>query len=88
VIVPFAAFSIMRKDSLVKTANPILVSISEAGFQLSLPPDEIDALVRDGELVAVPVRGRVLIVYESLRAFTRRTLQDTVVRRSRLQRRA
>jgi excisionase family DNA binding protein len=52
--------------------KPLLVSIIEASFQLSLPREEIAALIRDGELVAVKVRGQVLVVYDSLTAFTRR----------------
>jgi hypothetical protein len=56
----------------MKTANPLLVSIAEAEFQLSLPEKDIIALIRDGDLIAVKVRGQVLIVYESLTAFTRR----------------
>ena len=56
----------------MKTANPLLVSLAEARFQLSLPEKDIVALIRDGELVAVKVRGQVLVVYESLTAFTKR----------------
>jgi hypothetical protein len=55
--------------------KPLLVSIIEASFQLSLPQEEIIALIRDGELVAVKVRGQVLVVYDSLTAFTRRARQ-------------
>jgi hypothetical protein len=60
----------------MRTASPLLVSISEAEFQLSLPAEEISALIRDGELVAVKVRGQVLVVYDSLVAFTRRAKQQ------------
>lgn len=56
----------------MKTANPLLVSIAEAAFQLSVPAEEIGALIRDGDLVAVNVRGHVLVAYDSLIAFTRR----------------
>lgn len=56
----------------MKTANPLLISIAEASFQLSVPPEEIGALIRDGDLVAVNVRGHVLVAYDSLTAFTRR----------------
>jgi hypothetical protein len=61
----------------VKTANPLLVSLSEAGFQLSLPQEDVIALVRDGDLVTVKVRGQVLVVYESLTAFTRRVRRNS-----------
>jgi len=63
----------------MKTANPLLVSLTEAGFQLSLPEKDIIALMRDGELVAVKVRGQVLVVYESLTAFTRRAKRNSAV---------
>jgi hypothetical protein len=61
----------------MKTANPLLISLAEAGFQLSLPENNIIALARDGDLVAVKVRGQVLIVYESLTAFTRRARRNS-----------
>lgn len=57
----------------------MLVSLAEAGFQLSLPEEEITALIRGGDLVAVKVRGQVLVVYESLTAFTRRATRHKVV---------
>jgi hypothetical protein len=56
----------------MKTANPLLVSLAEAEFQLSLPGKDIIALIRAGDLIAVKVRGQVLVVYESLTAFMRR----------------
>jgi hypothetical protein len=55
-----------------QTGQPLLVSIPEASFQLSLPEEEILALIREGDLVAVKARGRVLVAYYSLVAFTRR----------------
>ena len=63
----------------MRTDKPLLVSIPEAGFQLSLPKEEIAVLVRDGELVAVRVRDQVLIVYDSLTAFTRRARRNSPV---------
>jgi len=64
----------------MKTDNPLLVSIAEAGFQLSLPKEEIGALIHDGELVAVRVKGQVFVIYESLTAFTRRARRkDSVI---------
>lgn len=63
----------------MKTANPLLVSLAEAGFQLSLPEKDINALVRDGELVAVKVRGEVLVVYDSIAAFVRRAKRNMAV---------
>jgi hypothetical protein len=63
----------------VKTANPLLVSLAEAGFQLSLPQEDVITLVRDGDLVAVKIRGQVLVVYESLTAFTRRARRNSTV---------
>jgi len=56
----------------MKTDRPLLVSLDEAAFQLSLPRQEIAALVRDGDITAVKVREQVLVVFESLIAFTRR----------------
>jgi hypothetical protein len=63
----------------MKTANPLLVSLAEAGFQLSLPQEEIIALIREDELVAVKVRGQILVAYNSLVAFTRRAKRNGVV---------
>jgi excisionase family DNA binding protein len=63
----------------MRTDKPLLVSIAEASFQLSLPNDEIAALIRDGELVAVKVRDQVLVLYDSLTAFTRRARRNRAV---------
>jgi hypothetical protein len=63
----------------MKTANPLLVSLAEAGFQLSLPQEDVIELVRDGDLVTVKVRGQVLVVYESLTAFMRRARRKSTV---------
>jgi excisionase family DNA binding protein len=62
----------------MRTDKPLLVSVAEASFQLSLPNDEIAALIRDGELVAVKVKGQVLVLYDSLTAFTRRARRNSV----------
>jgi hypothetical protein len=56
----------------MRTDKPLLVSIAEAGFQLSLPEQEIADLIREGELVVVKVKDQVLVVFDSLTAFTRR----------------
>jgi len=63
----------------MRTDKPLLVSVAEASFQLSLSKEEIAALVRDGELVAVKIRGQVLIVYDSLTAFMRRARRNSPV---------
>jgi hypothetical protein len=63
----------------MRTANPLLVSLNEASFQLSLPTEEIVALISDGDLTAVRVRGQVLVAYDSLTAFTRRVKRNCVV---------
>jgi excisionase family DNA binding protein len=63
----------------MRTDKPLLVSVAEASFQLSLPNEEIAVLVRDGELVAVKVRDQVLIVYDSLTAFIRRARRHSTV---------
>lgn len=63
----------------MRTDKPLLVSIPEAGYQLSLPSDEIASLIRDGELVAVKIRGQVLVLYDSLIAFTRRARRNSAV---------
>lgn len=56
----------------MRTDKPLLISIAETSFQLSLPQEDVEALIRDGELVAVKIKGQVLVVYDSLNAFTRR----------------
>ena len=63
----------------MRTDKPLLISVSETSFQLSLPKEEIAALIRDGELVAVKVRDQVLVVYDSLTAFTRRARRNNPV---------
>jgi hypothetical protein len=63
----------------MRTDKPLLVSIAETSFQLSLPQEEIAALIRDGELVAVKIRGQVLVVYDSLTAFTRRARRNSTI---------
>jgi hypothetical protein len=63
----------------MRTDKPLLVSIAEASFQLSLPNEEIAALIRDGELIAVKVRDEVLVVYDSLTALTRRARRSSAV---------
>jgi hypothetical protein len=55
----------------VKTANPLLVSVAEAGFQLDLPLEDIESLIEGGELTAVMVLGHVLVRYDSLLKFVR-----------------
>lgn len=63
----------------MRTDKPLLVSVAEASFQLSLPKEEIAVLIRDGELVAVKVRDQVLVLYDSLTAFTRRAKRNNAV---------
>jgi hypothetical protein len=63
----------------MRTDKPLLVSIAETSFQLSLPNEDVAALIRDGDLVAVNVRGQVLVVYDSLIAFTRRAKRNSAV---------
>lgn len=65
--------------ALMRTDKPLLVSVAEASFQLSLPKEQIVVLIRDGELVAVKVRDEVLVVYDSLRAFTRRARRNSTL---------
>lgn len=60
----------------MKTATPLLVSLAEAGFQLSLPQEDIVSLIRDGELIAMSVRGQILVEYQSLITFTRRARRN------------
>jgi excisionase family DNA binding protein len=64
---------------IMRIDKPLLVSIAEASFQLSLSKEEIRVLIRDGELVAVKVRDQVLVVYDSLKAFTRRARLSSTV---------
>lgn len=61
---------------MMRTDKPLLVSVAEASFQLSLSKEEIAALIRDGELVVVKVKDQVLLVYDSLTAFTRRMCRN------------
>ena len=58
--------------SRLRTDFPLLVSTQEAGFQLGLSQDDILDLIREGDIDSVSVRGRVLVVYDSLLRFTRR----------------
>ncbi len=69
--------SFAPKIAAMRTDKPLLVSIPEASFQLSLPKEEIAALIHDGELAAVNVRDQVLVVYDSLTAFTRRARRNS-----------
>src|SRR5262249_5790992 len=61
----------------MRTDKPLLVSIPEASFQLSIPQEEILTLIRDGELIAVKISNQVLVMYESLTAFTRRARRNS-----------
>jgi excisionase family DNA binding protein len=56
----------------MKTGNPLLVSLSEASFQLDIPIEDVQELIRDGELPAVRIRQHLLIPYESLVRLARR----------------
>ena len=58
----------------MKTANPLLVSIAEAGFQLDLPSEDVNALIQNGNLTAVRIRGHLLVRYDSLVKFVRRAM--------------
>jgi len=71
----------MRVMVTLKTATPLLVSISEAAFQLSLSIKDIVSLIQGGEIATVAVRGQVLIPYESLRLLTRRAKRNRNVLR-------
>jgi hypothetical protein len=66
----------------MRTDAPILVPPEEAAFQLSLPVEEIPPLIRDGEISAVRVHGRVLVLYDSLVAFARREARRNRVQRT------
>jgi hypothetical protein len=61
----------------MKTGNPLLVSLAEAGFQLSLSAADINALIKEGDLVTVKVRDQILVTYDSLVAFTRRAKRQS-----------
>ena len=56
----------------MNTDKPLLVSKTEAGFQLSLPDGEIEELVRSGELATVYLRKQELVVFESLVSLVRK----------------
>jgi excisionase family DNA binding protein len=64
---------------MMKTATPLLVSLEEAAFQLSISKDEVGALIRERELTAVKVCDKVLVAYDSLLAFTRRVKRNNTV---------
>jgi hypothetical protein len=51
------------------TAKPLLISIGEACFQLSLLPEEVATLIENGDIATVQVCQRTLVVYESLKTF-------------------
>lgn len=68
--------------TIIKTAVPLLVSITEAAFQLSLPKEDVLSLISDGELTSVAIRGQVLIPYESLRLIARRAKRELKVGRT------
>lgn len=61
----------------MRTATPLLVSLEEASFQLSVPREEVVALIRDGDLTAVKVREHLLVAYDSLVGFTRRAKRNS-----------
>jgi excisionase family DNA binding protein len=63
----------------MKTATPLLVSLDEAAFQLSISREEVGALIRERELTAVMVCDKVLVAYDSLLAFTRRVKRNNMV---------
>jgi excisionase family DNA binding protein len=63
----------------MKTATPLLISLEEAAFQLSISRDEVGALIRDRELTAVKVCDKVLVAYDSLLAFTRRVKRNNAI---------
>ena len=64
---------------MMKTATPLLISLEEAAFQLSISKEEVGALIRERELTAVKVCDKVLVVYDSLLAFTRRVKRNSAV---------
>lgn len=63
----------------MRTDKPLLVSIGEAEFQLSLSNDDVVELIRDGDLTAVKVCDHVLVTYDSLVAFMRKAKREKVV---------
>jgi excisionase family DNA binding protein len=63
----------------MRTATPLLISLEEAAFQLSVPREEVVALIHEGDLTAVKVREHVLVAYDSLLAFTRRVKRNSTV---------
>ena len=56
----------------MKTATPLLVSLEEAAFQLSMSKEEVVELIRERDLTAIRVRDKVLVAYDSILSFTRR----------------
>ena len=63
----------------MRTDNPLLVSLGEARFQLTVTEEDVLALIRDGDLTGVRVRGHLLVTYDSLRAFVRRAKRQKLV---------
>jgi excisionase family DNA binding protein len=65
----------------LRTAMPLLVSLSEAAFQLSLSKQDIVSLIQDGEIETVAIRGQVLVPSESLKLFTKRAKRGCAVQK-------
>jgi len=63
----------------MRTDKPLLISITETGFQLSLRREDVAVLIRDGDLTAVTVRGQILVTYDSVVTFARRLKRSSVV---------
>lgn len=63
-------------------SSPLLISIPETCYQLSVEKSVVRSLIDSGELLSLVVAGRELVVAESLRAFAKReTRRRTVERR-------
>ncbi len=63
----------------MNTANPLLVSLDETAFQLSISKEEVAQLIRDHDLTAVQVLDKALVTYDSIVAFTRRVKRNSNV---------
>jgi excisionase family DNA binding protein len=62
----------------MKPGYPLMITFDEACNQIGLSAEDVAALIKDGELVAVKVRGKTLVFYESVVAFARRARRNAV----------
>jgi hypothetical protein len=60
-------------------SSPLLVTIDECASQTKLNAVQVKELIRSGELVAIQLFNKQLIVADSVRAFIKRTAKASRV---------